>query len=69
MVKKDAAFSTENAKGGRFVVGVQSLDNRKEGNPEAMPTNQAPLESERSKEHFEDTDNLYRTALMDCYNG
>ena len=69
MVKNDAAFFTEHAKDGRFVEGAQSLGSRDESNSGTMPTNQVSQESDRAKEHFEETDNLYQTALMNCYNG
>jgi hypothetical protein len=69
MVKNDAAFSTENARGGRFVEGAQDIESPKESNSGNMLANQVWQESERFKEHFEETDNLYQTALMNCYNG
>ncbi len=68
MVKNDAAFFTENAKDGRFVEGAQSLGSRDERNSGPIQTNQVSQESDRSKEHFEDKDNLNQTALMNCYN-
>lgn len=69
MVKNDAAFFTRNASDEKFVEGAQSLGSRDESNSGTMPTNQVSQESDRSKEHFEETDNLYQTALMNCYNG
>ena len=69
MVKNDAVFFTENANDGRFVEGTQDIEGPKESNSGNMQANQVSQESERSKEHFEETDNLYQTALMNCYNG
>jgi hypothetical protein len=69
MVKNDAAFFAEQAKDGRIVEGAQGIESPKEGNSGNMQTNQVSQESERAKEHFEETDNLYRTALMESYNG
>ena len=53
------AFSKENAEEGGFV----------EGDPGTTSTDQASSESEQSKEHFAEMDQLYRSALMECYNG
>jgi len=69
MVNKDPAFSTENDKDKGFVKGIQSFGSHEKGDPGTTSTNQASPESEQSKEHFMETDQLYRTALMECYNG
>jgi hypothetical protein len=68
MAKTDAAFSTENVEEGRFSEDAQSLESHEKGNSRTMRWNQASLESEWPKEYFVETDNLFRTALMDCYN-
>jgi hypothetical protein len=69
MVKNDAVFFTENSNDGRIVEGAQDIESPKESNSGNMQANQISQESDRSKAHFEETDNLYRTALMNCYNG
>jgi hypothetical protein len=68
MAKTDAAFSTENADDEGLSEGVQSLESHKESNSGTMHAKQASLESERSKEHLEESEHLFITALMDCYN-
>jgi hypothetical protein len=69
MVKSDPFLANENANGERF--GDDALDQgtRSDSTAGNRRSNTATQPGERRVDQFEESDDLFRTALMDCYNG
>ena len=69
MVKSDTHFSNENASGERIGDRVLDQGTRNDSTLGNSRSNTATQPSERRVDQFEESDALFRTALMDCYNG
>lgn len=69
MVKSDTHFSNENDNGERFGGDVLDQGTRNDSTSGNLRSNTAAQASERRVDQSEESDDLLRTALMDCYNG
>jgi hypothetical protein len=69
MVKSETRFSNENANDERFGDDVLDQGTRNESTSGIPRSNMATEPSERRVDQFEESEDLFRTALMDCYNG
>ncbi len=69
MVKSETRFSNENVNVERFGDDVLDQGTRNESTSGNPRSNTATEPSERRVDQFEESDALFRTALMDCYNG
>ncbi len=69
MVKSETRYSNENANGERFGDDVLDQGTLNDSTSENSRSNMATQPSERRVDQFEESDDLSRTALMDCYNG
>lgn len=68
MVKKNGA-SRGNFMGWKSSIDGNSVKDRKIVNSGIDQTRAVTSVDGQTKEHFEDAERLFRTALMDCYNG
>ncbi len=69
MVKSDPFLANENANDERFGDDVLDQGTRNESTSGIPRSNTATQPGEERVDQFEESDDLFRTALMDCYNG
>lgn len=69
MVKSDTHLSNEDASGERFGDDVLDQGTRNESTSGNPRSNTATQPGEGRVDQFDESDALFRTALMDCYNG